>query len=117
MRISLSSRSISSSSARTSPTMTVAMVAVTKARAAIPTSISAAPTMRPVAVAGTRSPYPTVVIVVIAHQSPSPTWPNRSGSSLEISQPASSTALPVTAATRPNAWTSVNFLRVVTTRA
>ena len=69
---SLNSRSMSSTSACTSrATNRSAAAPISIVRNPIPTSITAIASTRPSVVVGNWSPYPTVVIVVTAHQIPS----------------------------------------------
>ena len=60
------------SSSATRCTIHDASVAVTMPSRLIPPNISTTATPRPVAVTGVKSPYPTVVIVVIDHHNASP---------------------------------------------
>lgn len=57
--------------AATWPTIQAATDAVTAPTSPIPTTMSATAMKRPSVVTGKRSPYPTVVTVVAAHQSAS----------------------------------------------
>ncbi len=69
-------------------TNVLVMVAVMTVRKPIPTNMTSAATSRPATVAGTWSPYPTVVTVWTDHQSPDPTDGKLSWSATVIRIPA-----------------------------
>src|SRR4051794_9399134 len=75
-------------SRRERDTKPLVMAAVMTVRKPIPTSITSAATSLPASVAGTWSPYPTVVTVWTAHQSPDPIDGKLSRSATVISIPA-----------------------------
>ena len=69
-------------------TKVLVIAAVMTVRKPIPNSITNAATSRPGTFSGTLSPYPTVVVVWIAHQSPEPIDGYRSCSATVIKKPA-----------------------------
>ncbi len=80
-------------------------------RKPIPTIITSAATRRPVSLVGTRSPYPTVVTVWMAHHSPAPMLGKFVGSVSVISSPPMIVTDTVTVATIPAARYAVRRLR------
>ena len=85
----------------------------------IPESIKATPISRPVAVTGAMSPYPTVVVVTTAHQTPDQNPPTASGSATKNSPPPEAiirTVMPATYRTpdRPSIVRSAGAARLKT---